>query len=282
MGASHPYAAELGLPFEQRPRLQACDRPDPGAQAGLAHPGPAAEAQRAIVETFDPAEVGAQRGPVLDSFGELPDLFDRRSDHELVFDTHGRGVYQLVNLVGMGSERDVLLATVVDELAQHGIGDRSLRELARATGTSHSRLLYHFGSRKGLITAVVGYVEESERALYRELAARVEDPIALIRSLWAHLSAPEMRPWIRLFFESVGLRDQAGSALTDPWLAESEQALRGLGVAYDTEVARMAVATLRGLLIDVVAADDARDATRALECFLLMLAPRLGGGEASS
>lgn len=166
---------------------------------------------------------------------------------------------------------------VADEVARHGLGERSLRDLARATGTSHPRLLYHFGSRDGLVAAVVGYVEDSERAVYRELAACADSPDELIRGLWAHLCAPEMRNWIRLFFESVGRAGTNGPSLTDPWLAETEVALRRMG-GYDPDVARIAVATLRGLLIDLVTTDDPGPPTRAVERFLGLLAPHLDSG----
>jgi AcrR family transcriptional regulator len=47
-----------------------------------------------------------------------------------------------------------------------GIADLSLRELAAAIGTSHRRLLYHFGSREGLLVAIARAVEEAERARF--------------------------------------------------------------------------------------------------------------------
>ncbi|MDT7648160.1 MAG: hypothetical protein QOC75_5160, partial [Pseudonocardiales bacterium] len=36
-----------------------------------------------------------------------------------------------------------------------GISDLSLRQLADALGTSHRMLIYHFGSKEGLLTEVV-------------------------------------------------------------------------------------------------------------------------------
>jgi len=47
--------------------------------------------------------------------------------------------------------RDRLLAAAVDQAIRGGIADLSLRELAAAIGTSHRMLLYHFGSREGLL-----------------------------------------------------------------------------------------------------------------------------------
>ena len=65
----------------------------------------------------------------------------------------------------MGDARSELLDRIVDEVAQHGIGDRSLRDLAAAVGSSHRMLLYHFGSRAGLVAAIVVEVEARQRSL---------------------------------------------------------------------------------------------------------------------
>ena len=73
-------------------------------------------------------------------------------------------MYQMVQS-GMASSqaRDRLLAAAVGQARRGGIGDLSLRELAAAIGTSHRMLLYHFGSREGLLTAVARAVDEAER-----------------------------------------------------------------------------------------------------------------------
>ena len=54
--------------------------------------------------------------------------------------------------------RDQLLTRTVEYFATHGVADTSLRRLAEEIGTSHRMLLYHFGSREGLLSAVVDRV----------------------------------------------------------------------------------------------------------------------------
>ena len=44
---------------------------------------------------------------------------------------------------------------VVDHFVADGLGDLSLRKIAGAIGTSHRMLLYHFGSKNGLLLEVV-------------------------------------------------------------------------------------------------------------------------------
>ena len=129
-------------------------------------------------------------------------------------------------------------------------------------------LNYHFGSRAGLVAAVVETVEAAQRDLLTELATEIDVPIELARALWRRTSAPEMRPFVRLFFETVALT--GGEGLTDPWVSLSLEVSDRLGVASDEDELRLGVAVTRGLLIDVLASDDATQATRAFERYLEM------------
>ena len=70
-----------------------------------------------------------------------------------------------------GGARERLLAAVLGYVTEHGFSDLSLREVAAAIGTSHRMLIYHFGSREGLLVAVVQAVEAAQRGFLAELAA---------------------------------------------------------------------------------------------------------------
>jgi AcrR family transcriptional regulator len=169
----------------------------------------------------------------------------------------------------MPQPRDVLLARIVDEVGRNGLHDRSLRDLAAATGTSHRMLIYHFGSREGLVAAIVTAVEDAQRELMRDLAVDVESPSALVRALWERLSAPALHPFIRLFFESASYAAGAYER-TAPWLEDAEALSHQLGVEYDPVDIRLGVAVIRGLLLDVVSGAGVADATASLERFLAM------------
>lgn len=168
----------------------------------------------------------------------------------------------------MPEPRAQLLERIVAEVAANGLADRSLREVAEAAGSSHRMLLYHFGSRAGLVSAIVAYTEAGQRALLAELTAQVDDPAELVRALWARTSAPEMLPFVRLFFECVAVT--GGEGLTDPWIELSTELSRRFGLAPDEDELRLGVAVTRGLLIDVLATGDAGPATRSLDRFLEM------------
>ena len=166
----------------------------------------------------------------------------------------------------VGTARRELLGRLVAEVAEHGLGDRSLRDLAAAVGSSHRMLHYHFGSRDGLVAALVESVEAAQRAVLRELAGRISDPAELMREHWRSLTAPELRPFIRLFFECVGLT--GGRGLTEPWLDLGSDLGVRLGVDFDAVDLQIGVALTRGLLIDVLASGDTTAADAAIERYL--------------
>src|SRR5215218_10304899 len=58
------------------------------------------------------------------------------------------------------SRRDDLLDRITDHVLQHGLIGLSLRPVAAAVGTSDRMLIYHFGSRDALVSAVVGRATE--------------------------------------------------------------------------------------------------------------------------
>ena len=60
---------------------------------------------------------------------------------------------------GAHPARERLLDAVVAHFTEEGLADQSLRRIAEAVGTSHRMLLYHFGSKDGLLLAVVREVE---------------------------------------------------------------------------------------------------------------------------
>jgi AcrR family transcriptional regulator len=176
---------------------------------------------------------------------------------------------------GAQDSRQRLLDRVIDHVAAHGIAGRSLREIATGVGTSHRMLLYHFGSREGLVASVVARVEERQRQVMASLAAGASTPREAMTALWEHLSSPQLRPFVRLFFEIFGLAagGEAGArgllpGLTGPWLSEGMAAAESVGQPADPATVRLGVAVTRGLLLDLVAGADADEVTAAYTAFI--------------
>ena len=105
----------------------------------------------------------------------------------------------------MGTARDDLLDRTITYVADHGLADLSLRQLAAGIGTSHRMLNFHFGSREGLLAAIVASVEEQQRLALEALATEATSPAGLVRAQWAQLTDPTLRPAIVLFFEVLAL-----------------------------------------------------------------------------
>ena len=164
--------------------------------------------------------------------------------------------------------RQQLLDALVEEFAAGGIGDRSLRDVAAAVGTSHRMLLHHFASRDELLLAIVDEVERRQMANLSDLPDEAADGFA---TMWAHLCRPELRPFERLFFECYSRGAQGEKPFVrmipgavDVWLAELDTAAGGTS---HPALARLGLAVTRGLLLDLVATDDDAGVTAAAQAF---------------
>jgi AcrR family transcriptional regulator len=174
--------------------------------------------------------------------------------------------------------RDRLLAAAVEQAMKGGIADLSLRELAAAIGTSHRMLLYHFGSREGLLVAVARTVEEAERARFLSWGMAPEDA----RRIWERLSDPVLWPSERLFFElyvqallgRLGDEQFLDSAVRG-WIAPVAAAMveAGGSEAIAHIDARLGQAVVRGLLLDLLATKDRDGVTQAFDRFVRLYEP---------
>src|SRR3954463_1943994 len=179
-----------------------------------------------------------------------------------------------------------LLEAAIAHIANRGISDLSLRELAAAIGTSHRMLIHHFGGRAGLWVAVVREVEARQRA---GLGDVVPDPDAslgeALRSWWRHISDPSLWPNERLFFELYGqaLQGRPGTTelldgIVDAWLPAAAEGFIAYGMPeVDAWAnARLGVAVSRGLLLDLLATGDREAVDAAMEAYISLIETRLG------
>ncbi|SOX52886.1 TetR/AcrR family transcriptional regulator [Mycobacterium ahvazicum] len=170
------------------------------------------------------------------------------------------------------ARRRQLLNSLIDEFADGGIGDRSLRQIADAVGTSHRMLLHHFGSREELLLTVVEEVEQRQMGLLPELPSDAADGFT---TMWADLRRPELRRLERLFFECYARAAQGEkpfarmvpNAVND-WLGAVDAAAKGTA---DPAMARLGLAVTRGLLLDLVATNDDRGVDAAAQAFADLL-----------
>jgi AcrR family transcriptional regulator len=172
-----------------------------------------------------------------------------------------------------------LLDATIDHVALHGLGDASLRQIAAAIGTSHRMLIYHFGSKEGLLVEVVRVVEQQQRDALAELDLDPDLTEAdLMRRMWKRLADPAVWAHERLFFEMYGqalqgrghstqLLDDIVTAWVEP-AAKALQRAHGVTPAVARADARLRLAVVRGLLLDLLATGDRTGADRAMELFI--------------
>jgi AcrR family transcriptional regulator len=188
---------------------------------------------------------------------------------------------------GMGAAtsdtRERLLSQAVDYVAAHGIAGVSLRSLAAALGTSHRMLIYHFGSREGLLVEIVRTVEARQRELLADVAQELgEDPKDVARAMWQRFTDPGLAAHERLFFEVYAQALQGSphalpvlDGIIDSWI-EPAVALarrRGRPAAAARTEARLGVAVVRGLLLDLLATGNRRAVDAAFERYLELTLP---------
>ena len=185
--------------------------------------------------------------------------------------------YQMVQFVmAKGQPKDRLLDAAVGYALDEGIVDLSLREIAGAIGTSHRMLIYHFGSREGLLVAVVREIERRQRELISWDSASPDDA----RRTWERLIDPSLRSQERLFFEiyAHALLGRPGTEgfleeALEGWIAPMTDSLISSGVERDEArtLSRLGVALTRGLLLDLLATGDSSGVTRAYELFIELI-----------
>lgn len=169
-----------------------------------------------------------------------------------------------------------LLEGAVTHVAEHGVGDLTLRGLAAALGTSHRMLIYHFGSRDGLLVAIAAEVERRQREALADLDV-TGAPADVMRAMWARLSDPGLWPFERLFFElyARALQGDPGAApflegIVEDWVAPLAALAVEAGVppGRARAEARLGLAVYRGLLLDLLATGDREGVTAAVERFI--------------
>jgi AcrR family transcriptional regulator len=167
--------------------------------------------------------------------------------------------------------RQRLLDTCTDYALEHGLPDR-LEPLATATEASSRMLIYHFGTRDGLLREVLRQARRRQVETFTNLISlRPDEPYtATLARAWSAISGPEGEPYLRIF---TRLHDAAGEPLwpgfrriaTTDWLAPLEHGMRSLG---RPELATVVLAVIRGLLMDLAATGDSARTHQAFNDFL--------------
>ena len=155
------------------------------------------------------------------------------------------------------ARRRELLDRVSDDLAVNGLVDYSLRRAARAAGTTHKVLLYHFDSAEDLLAQAIFQLRE--RRIGNALAAIAAGPreqtlAQRVRAVWPALLGEESR----VLDQAIGLMcttrcgtpSSAGAHRSSTCRRCCRSARRSGTTGASSKVSEMILAALRGFLID--------------------------------
>jgi len=155
------------------------------------------------------------------------------------------------------ARRRELLDRVTDDLAVNGLVDFSLRRAARAAGTTHKVLLYHFNGAEDLLAQAIFQLRE--RRIGNALAAIAAGPEGQtladrVRAVWPAVAGQEAR----VLDQAMGLMMYDPERYAELGRGASQQYLPTLlsicppdwPERRKLEVSEMILATLRGFLID--------------------------------
>lgn len=106
--------------------------------------------------------------------------------------------------------RESLLPLLMAHVLKHGLGQASLRPMAKGAGTSDRMLLYHFGTKEQLVADLLTYIAEVYAVMLERALAGQDRPgtrEGLLAQILAQNDDAAMAPFMRLWWEIV-----AGSA----------------------------------------------------------------------
>ena len=177
-----------------------------------------------------------------------------------------------------------LLERAYGYVLEHGLASLSLRPLAQAIGSSPRVLLFLFGSKEGLVQALLGRARSAQLDLLSQMQSTgsPDDFAAVVRGVWRWLAARQHRSMLTLWLETYAqsLVEPKGSCAdfarktVEDWLqllADRQPA--ALRRARASEPA-LALAVLRGALLDLLATGDEARTTAIVEAYLSRIPKR--------
>jgi AcrR family transcriptional regulator len=168
--------------------------------------------------------------------------------------------------------KEELLELAYAYVREHGLTQLSLRPLAAAIGSSPRVLLFLFGSKEGLVRALLARARRDELRLLAETGPA--DGLAEAGAqVWAWLSDPDHRPlltlWVEAYARSLIETDGPWAGFAAGTVADWLEVLAGAEpAARDDGRATAVLALLRGALLDLLATGDTARTTAAVRAAL--------------
>ncbi len=174
------------------------------------------------------------------------------------------------------AKSDELLGQIIEIIRRTGLAGFSLDTLAAELGTSSRMLVYYFGSKDELLGRIVYAVRDDHvTTLANQPTSSI---IEAIDKWWNHYRAnlTDMQFFFHLAtrsFEEPDKFREFSSTAVDLWADYFYRSLQN-GVRSDAEaraIARLALATVRGLTVDLLITGDVKRVEQALAEFKHLL-----------
>lgn len=183
----------------------------------------------------------------------------------------------------MATRKQELVAATIGYLLRHGLADLSLRPLAAAAGTSARLLIYHFGSKEGLLAEVLGTLQRRLRDSFAAVPPAGEAGEPPIRTFWKWATSRRNFASLRLLYELQILAAQNPGSYgrylkrnARDWV---ELVRTALPPAERTDaMATLLVAVFDGLFLELVSTGDRKRTSDALDEFIRIVRRARGCG----
>lgn len=169
---------------------------------------------------------------------------------------------------------------------EHGLANESIRNIAQKIGTSHRMINYHFGSSEWFWEALINEIRSIEVERSRQyLAAQRGGHQENIARAWSYFSTPEYQKIFALIFEIYARVIRAPhehqafvQSFVDQWL---QLLSTSMAEQYDLPTdearryARLRLACIRGLMLDLLLTQDQQGVADAAQLLDQLFAAQL-------
>lgn len=183
--------------------------------------------------------------------------------------------------------RPALLEALTEYLLDNGVSNLSLRPAAQAIGVTHATLLRHFATKDDLILEVVDSIRKGMLdRLTEELSSHHSKNISgFLRRQWQYFTTPEELRQFLLLFELVAAHGRSSAHRAEVTNALQRDLVEVIRTPLENQLhvpaeeamtlTLLAIAQIRGLVIDLVLTADRTRADLAMEQFIALVAPRV-------
>jgi AcrR family transcriptional regulator len=177
----------------------------------------------------------------------------------------------------MSNQKADLLNAILNYLARHGVADMSLRPMAGELGTSPRMLLFYFGSKEGLIQAVMDELHARLQASFvNEVQRRPGEPkLPPIKRFWEWAMTGDNSDHLRLLYEMQVIAAQ-NPAEFQRYLERNSADWQALALEQLSDTVRspvlatLCVAVFDGLFLEFMSTGQRDRLSDALDLFVAL------------